>query len=73
MPKITVNGTVFDLDTQHLTYEQAVSLAQTGRTGLHSVTYRRASGPHEDGILHPGESVEVRDGAVINAFITDSA
>lgn len=73
--QITVNGVQVQLTGGNvLTYERAVELADTGRRGLHSVTYRDGGDPRKpEGILAPGEATLVVNGTKISAFVTDNA
>jgi hypothetical protein len=41
--EIFVNGSACQLEGGVLTYDRAVKLADTGRTAVHSVSYRRGA------------------------------
>ena len=75
LKKIIVNGRQVVTDKTVLTYEDIVSMADTGRTALHSIAY---SGPRVGdyrrcGEIHPGKLLEVEDGLIITAVVTDNA
>ncbi len=71
---INVNGVDRELLGSVLTYRKAVELADTGRRGVHSVTYRGGGDPRKtEGILAPGEAVLAAEGMKINAYVTDNA
>lgn len=71
--KITINGRRQTVQADRLSYDQIVQLAATGRTGLHSVTYHGAGSPNSEGILAPGEWVQIKDGTHLSAMVTDNA
>lgn len=52
-------------------YATIVALANTRLLSGHAVTYYHQSG--KQGILHPGESVELLEGMVFNAIVTSGA
>jgi len=60
--EILVNGTLAEVDDQTVTYEQLVETAfpNSDPNVVYTVTYRKAAGPHGDGSLVAGQSVEVK-------------
>jgi hypothetical protein len=58
-----------------LTFWEVVRLAYPpsadGPNVVYTVTYKKAAGPHRDGTLDDGQSVEVKNGTIINVRRTD--
>jgi hypothetical protein len=74
--KISINGDEHEVEAAELTYQEIVDLADSGRSksALHSVTFKAKSGDWSlSGMVHPGQSVAISEGMVINAFVTDGA
>jgi hypothetical protein len=59
---IVINGSVYEVNDETVTYEQVVSLAFPGGdpSVIYSVAYRKAKGGRGTGTLVPGASVEVK-------------
>lgn len=73
LKEVTINGRPWLL-TSPATYEMVVHAVYTeGERRLMSVTYGKGACPKADGILAPGESVEVADGMIFNAYHTGNA
>ena len=72
---ITVNARKVHLDSDRLSYEKAVELADTKRKGLHTVTYHCPKGSlwKDEGFIMPGQDVKVVDGTHVTAVVTDQA
>lgn len=67
-PKLTtiiVNGRARDVEGNSVTFEQVVKLAfdpvPEGENIVIAVTYTGAKGPKREGLLNPGESVEIKN------------
>lgn len=75
--KIRVNHREVEVSQAVLTYQEIVDLADSGRSksALHSITYRvRGPGDSErSGTVTPGRSIELAEGMVISAMVTDNA
>jgi hypothetical protein len=72
---VIVNGRRHTANASALSYDDVVRLARDGAptSALFSVTYRKAGGGRESGILAPGESVTIADGTIFNAYVTGNA
>ena len=73
--KIIVNGRENVVEKEVLTFDEVVKLADVkgGSDVLYTVTYRKAAGKKEDGILVEGETVEVKDGTIFNVTATSKS
>ncbi len=70
--RITVNGKVHPWPGNAIDYGTIVSLADTGRTAVHSVMWKYPDG--RSGLLNPtSQPIAVVDGMSISAFVTDNA
>ncbi|MFF3182066.1 multiubiquitin domain-containing protein [Rhodococcus pyridinivorans] len=61
--EVVINGTAFDLDEEHVTFEQLATLAFPGHDpqAMFTVAYRNAIAAHGgNGMLVAGESVKVK-------------
>ncbi len=59
-----------------LSFEKIVELAQplpSGPNYEYTIDYRRAVGKKEKGELLPGESVEIKDGTILDVTATDKS
>ena len=74
---IIVNGTMKTVETEEVSYEQAVNLAfadpPTGPNVLFKVAFRNAGGRKPEGTLTRGQSVKVKDGTVFDVTPTDKS
>lgn len=73
---IIVNGEEKLVEKPELTYQDVIDLAATSdeeKKEIFSITYRKAAGEKQKGILAPGESVCIKDGTTFSAFVTDCA
>jgi hypothetical protein len=73
---IIVDGTKHDWDEKEISYEQVVNLAfdnnpPTGEFIEITVGYRRGHNDNQEGDLHPGGSVKVKDGMIFDVTATD--
>jgi hypothetical protein len=63
---IEVNGRDREVHGKEISFEEVVKLAfdpvPEGENIVIAVTYRGAKGPKHEGILSPGESVEIKSG-----------
>jgi hypothetical protein len=75
MMDITINGQRNIFDVTSLKYEDIIAQAGFERDRIISVTYRskRSGDTQRSGILSPGNSVEIEDGMIFNAYPTDNA
>ena len=77
MIRITVNGAVGEVAESTLSFERLIEVA--GHVYGHSfspecsVTFRRAAGERSEGILSPGQKVEIQEGTIFNVYLTGSA
>jgi hypothetical protein len=74
---IFVNGRPKTVDKGKLSFEEVVKLAfptpPTGDNIIFTVTYRKARGNRHDGILHPGQQVEIKEDTTFNVRFTDKS
>ena len=74
---IIVNGRRKTVEDEELSFDQVVALAfadpPSGQYICFTITYRGAGGRKPEGTLIEGESVKLRDGAVINVTVTDKS
>jgi hypothetical protein len=77
---ITINAQKKDVQATHLTYQEIVDMADSGRSkqALHSITYSvRGTGDKQgwerSGLISPGQTLELADGMHISAMVTDNA
>jgi len=72
---ITINGQRHIFDVTQLKYQDLIVHAGYKPDMTVSVTYRskRSGDFQRSGILSPGQSVEIEDGMVFNAYITDNS
>lgn len=74
---IIVNGTQVPVQKGKLSFDEVVKLAfetpPYGENTLFSVTYRRGDKDKPEGILAPGESVNVKDGMIFDVTATDKS
>jgi hypothetical protein len=79
MAQIVVNGQRIDYLGALLSYDGVVRLVRMGAAlppetkTVYSITYRGAAGEKAEGSLLPGQSVTVKDGMTISAFVTGNA
>ena len=78
MPTIIINGACKAVEKTHLTYQEIVDLADSGRSKscLHSIIYSvRGQGDwYRDGTVTPGsQPLELAEGMIISAMVTDNA
>jgi hypothetical protein len=76
--RILVNGREQHVDKTHLSYQEIVDIADSGRakTALHTIVYHvRLSGDlHRDGCVFPGSPpLELAEDMRITALVTDNA
>jgi hypothetical protein len=71
--KITVNGTVHEVDGDTISHEQICALA--GKPVHASATYLgpRNGDSERSGITHVGKSVKLEDGMIFNCVVTGNA
>jgi hypothetical protein len=73
--KIIVNLEEKVVDKKVLTFEDVKKLAyphvQDGPNIIYTVTYKKAAGPRHEGTLDEGQSVEIKNGTIINVRRTD--
>jgi len=69
--KIIVNAQALDVSETVLSFEDVVRLAK--QPSYASVTYCRAADPKSEGILSNGQVVEIKDGTIFCAVVTDNA
>lgn len=68
--KIVINGRELETDSTVLSYDQIISYARGHNIWKATVTYK---GSDDEGSLVSGESVELEEGMIFNAVVTDSA
>lgn len=68
---IVVNGNARRVPKEVLTYDEVVTLAGHPASDLATVTFRHAHADKPEGILGPGESVRIKEGAVFNINVTN--
>jgi hypothetical protein len=73
MAKFTVNGVEAPLVEGELSYEEVAKLAGKDPQRLPTITYLRGSEGDARGTLTPGQTLELVDGIVLTAVVTDSA
>jgi hypothetical protein len=73
--KIIVNLEEKVVDKKVLTFDDVKKLAyphvQDGPNVIYTVTYKKAAGPQHEGTLDEGQSVEIKNGTIINVRRTD--
>ena len=74
---IVVNGRSRQVETEELSFEELVNLAfddpARGPQIVFTITFRKAGGRIEEGILDEGQRLKVRNGTVINVTRTDQS
>ena len=74
---IVVNGRSRQVTTEELSFDELVSLAfddpARGPQIVFTITFRKAGGRIEEGILDEGQRLKVRNGTVINVTRTDQS
>lgn len=73
MAKVTVNGQMYDVDKDVLSYEEVLELAGYPRERCISVTWRQPRPGTGSGCIARGEHVTPVDGVIFNAISTSSA
>lgn len=75
MKRIYINARSILTEAVELTYQQIVDLADSGRSKncFHSVIYDKGYAPKYQGQVCRGQTVRVREGMRISAYVTDSA
>lgn len=72
---IIINGTEVEVEKGELSFDEIVRLAfenpPYGDNTEFSITYSRGHGNKPEGILHPGESVRVKEGMIFDVTATD--
>lgn len=75
--KVIVNGRERDVESEELTFDQAVQLAfdqpSAGKDTMFTVTFRNGGGRQTDGSIVAGGSVKVQDGTVFHVTATDKS
>jgi hypothetical protein len=73
--RIVINGRSRFVEKQRLTYEEVVLLAKRKESDSDelTVTYNKADGPKESGMLFAGKAVTIRNGTAFNAVYTGNA
>jgi endonuclease YncB( thermonuclease family) len=71
--KVIINGTEHVLEGATLSYEVAVGISGLSGADLYTVTYVRADGSKASGFLTKGESVQVKEGTIVNVSDTSKA
>jgi hypothetical protein len=73
--KIIVNLEEVVIDKKVLSFNEVVKLAypnvQDGPNIIYTVTYKKAAGPQREGTLDQGQSLEIKNGTIINVRRTD--
>jgi hypothetical protein len=69
---IVVNGQPKTLEDDDVTYDGAIVLAwgSIEPNYRYTVTYRNAAAPKRDGIMRPGDTVEVKNGTIFDVHRT---
>ncbi len=77
MPRVIINGREVVVVGESMTYQDIVSLADSGRSkdALHSIAYstKRSGDTERSGCIAPGETLVLEEGMVISAMVTDNA
>ena len=72
---IIINGTQVEVEKGELSFDEVVALAfenpPYGEYTEFSVTFSQAQGNKPEGILHPSESVKVKEGTIFDVTATD--
>lgn len=73
--QITVNGSPFDVQVEHLSYEDIALLAGKPEAKFLTVVYRNTpkGDMHRSGTLIPGRSIDAEDGMIFDAVFTGNA
>jgi Multiubiquitin len=75
--RIIVNLEAVVVDKNVLSFREVVKLAYPNVTDgpdvVYSVTYKKAVGPHREGTLAEGQSVEIKNGTIISVTRTDKS
>ena len=75
--QIAVNGRRRIVSSRYLTFDEVVHLAfdppPSGPYIEFDVTYRNAVGRPSDGVLAPGQRIEIQEGTVFNVTATDKS
>ena len=74
---IVVNGRPRQVTTEELSFDELVDLAfddpARGPQIVFTITFRKAGGRVEEGVLDEGQRLKVRNGTVINVTRTDQS
>ena len=72
IPHVMINGHTFPVSqSRHLTYEELVRMA--AMTGSPSMTFARGPSSRPEGILAPGQKIEICDGMIFSVVHTGNA
>ncbi len=74
---IIVNGREKLVQGEELTFDGVINLAfddpPKGEFICFTITYRNAAGPRPEGTLIEGETINIREGMVLNVTVTDKS
>lgn len=72
--KIIVNGAMAEVDATVVSYELVRRIAFNGKNDqTPSITYKHAAPPRTEGVLGPGNFVEIAEGTVFSVYVTGGA